>query len=361
MLEETNSDKSGLKVAVGMSGGLDSSVVAGLMKESGYQVMGLTLHLFKEGSRCCSLDDIERARKVCEYLGIRHYSVNAVELFEEAIINPFVEGYASGITPSPCVLCNQRIKFGALLDRARQVGCTHVATGHYVRKEKKAGSWHLYRAVDPDKDQSYFLHRLSQNQLEHSLFPLEGWTKEEVRRYAEERGLPVATSGKAESQDLCFITEAGPAPFVERYHPELRRPGRIVDDDGRDLGGHDGFHRFTVGQRKGLGVASTSPLYVKRLDENSNTVVVARRSGVVSESCLVKDMHWVSGYPEDGDDLYTVRVRYRHPGSDARIELENECSVRVYFTEPQFAVAPGQAAVIYRGDEILGGGWIAKE
>lgn len=349
------------RVAVGMSGGLDSSVVASLLKDQGHEVIGLTLHMFKEGSRCCSIEDVRRARRVCEHIGIRHYTVNAVELFSETIIKPFVDEYARGRTPSPCVLCNQHIKFGTLQHRARTLGCTHIATGHYVRKEKLDDGWHLYKGRDAKKDQSYFLHRLSQDQLEHSLFPLEGWSKDEVRAYAEERKLPVSISSKSESQDLCFITKAGPAPFVEQYHPELKKAGSIMDAQGRVLGTHQGHHRFTVGQRKGLGVASTAPLYVKELNAEENIVFVGFREQVRSDGCLVDDVHWIAGRAPDADRDYSIRLRYRHGGVSSRFTEQDARTLGVRFSEPQFAVAPGQAAVLYDGDEVLGGGWIAAE
>ena len=351
MIEQTTQPAS--RVAVGMSGGLDSSVVAALLLEKGYEVIGLTLHLFKEGSRCCSLEDVQRAQRVCDQLGIRHYTLNAVDHFEETIIHPFVDEYARGRTPSPCVLCNQNIKFGILHTRAQQLGCSHVATGHYVRLEQQADGWHLFRGRDAKKDQSYFLHRLSQDQLARSLFPLEGWSKDEVRAYAEQHALPVSISSKAESQDLCFITEAGPAPFVEKYRPEIRQPGAIRDAGGQALGEHHGIHRYTVGQRKGIGIPSTAPLYVKEIDPVTNTVFVGFRQQIERASCFVDDVHWIAGHPPADELPLRVRLRYRHAGVPCRLQRDE-----VLFDEPQFAVAPGQAAVFYHQDEVLGGGWI---
>jgi tRNA-uridine 2-sulfurtransferase len=347
------------RVAVGMSGGLDSSVVAALLVEQGHDVIGLTLHMFKEGSRCCSLEDVQRAQRVCAHLGIRHYTLNAVELFEETIILPFVEEYAKGRTPSPCVLCNQYIKFGILHERARQLGCAHVGTGHYVRIEQQPDGWHMFRGRDAKKDQSYFLHRLSQQQLAQSLFPLEGWSKEDVRAYATEKQLPIAVSSQSESQDLCFITAAGPAPFVEKYRPDLRKTGAIRNPDGTELGSHEGIHRFTVGQRKGLGIAATAPLYVKEIDPVTNTVFVDFRHGVQSHGCRVDSVRWIAGAAPDPQRVYSVRLRYRHQGVPARFETVDPETFVLHFEEPQFAVAPGQAAVLYDGDEVLGGGWIS--
>ena len=341
------------KVVVGMSGGIDSSAVAGLLVDQGHEVVGLTLHMFKEGSRCCSIEDVERARRVCDHLNIRHYVMNVVDEFHDSIIKPFVDEYAKGRTPSPCVWCNRYFKFGALLRRAEQIGCTHIATGHYVRIEHRGDGWHLLRPSDRKKDQSYFLHRLTQDQLARSLFPLEGMTKDQVRAYSSQRGLPAVSRG--ESQDLCFITDAGPAPLIEQYHPELKHRGAIVDTSGKKLGEHDGFHRFTIGQRGGLGIAAPTRLYVKELQPDANIVVVGRRDEIQNNHCIVEDVHWTSPAPlAEGDS-------YRHEGVSATIQKMDEKTIRLNFAQPQFAVTPGQAAVMYAGDEVMGGGWIAKE
>ena len=344
-----------------MSGGLDSSAVAAMMVGQGCEVLGLTLHMFKEGSRCCSLEDVERAREICSFLGIRHYVVNAVDAFHDCIIKPFVDEYARGRTPSPCILCNEHIKFGTLMHRARQLGCTHVATGHYARITRDENGWHLRTGRDGAKDQSYFLHRLSQAQLARSLFPLASWTKDAVAAYVRESGIPFKKRLDAESQDLCFVSNAGHAPFVERYHPELRRTGPIVDTEGRELGAHEGYHRFTVGQRGGLGIAAGTRMYVKDMDPATNTVVVAPRDGVLRDACLVERVHWIAGHPPPEGATCSARPRYRHPGAKATLRLRDAgASVLLQFDRPQFALAPGQAAVIYDDDEILGGGWIAS-
>lgn len=347
------------RVAVGMSGGLDSSVVAALCVDQGWEVLGLTLHMFKEGSRCCSIEDVNRARRVCEYLGIRHYVINAMEQFEELIIRRFVDEYASGRTPSPCILCNEHIKFGTLHQRALQFGCTHIATGHYARLEAREDGVHLLRALDRRKDQSYFLHRLTQEQLRRSLFPLEARTKTEAAAYARERGLPIEKSLTVESQDLCFVPDDGHPAFVEQRRPELRRLGEIRDLEGRVLGKHGGYHRYTVGQRRGLGVAATTPLYVHHLEPGANRVVLAEREEVMSTTCCVEDVHWIVGPPSDRAFASTARVRYRHEAAACEVVLREDRRLRLTFKEPQFAVTPGQAAVLYDGDEVLGGGWIA--
>lgn len=345
-------------IGVGMSGGLDSTVAAALLQEQGRQVMGLTLHMFKEGSRCCSIEDIDRARRICDLLEIPHATVNVVEYFRQTIIEPFVAEYARGRTPSPCVLCNQYVKFGALHTRALQLGCTHVATGHYVRVDRRDGRYRLLRARDRSKDQSYFLHRLSQAQLARCLFPLESWTKAEVAAYARDRGLPVNTSSKFESQDLCFVPDDGHASFVEGIRPDLRATGEIETPEGRTVGRHEGFHRFTVGQRKGLGVAATERLYVRQLDPARNRVVVATRDQLYDREFTAADIHWVSGTPPPQPLACEVRVRYRTGMAGCRLEPQGDRNARILLDEPQFAVTPGQAAVFYQDEEVLGGGWI---
>ncbi len=346
------------RVAVGMSGGIDSSVAAALLAEQGHEVIGLTLHMVKDGSRCCSLEDVNRARLVCAAVGIRHYTINVVDDFREKIIRPFADAYAEGRTPNPCINCNRDFKFGAMLERARQLGCAHLATGHYVRIEQRADGYHLFRGRDPQKDQSYFLHRLSQDQLSRILFPLGGMTKPEVRAYAEEKHLPV--QGARETYDLCFITAAGPAPFVEKYHPELRQKGAIVDEAGQPVGEHEGFHHFTIGQRKGMGIAAAEPLYVKQLRPERNEIVVANRTGVYSTGCELRDVFWTTPTPPASGSAATVRLRYRHEGVAATLIMKDTTSWSAEFQRPQFAVAPGQAAVIYAEDEVLGGGWIDR-
>lgn len=346
-----------MRIAVGMSGGTDSSAVAAMLVDQGHEVIGLTAHMWKEGSRCCSLEDVERARSVCDFLHIRHYVVNAQELFAEKIVDPFVEGYVAGETPSPCIQCNAFIKFGFLLTRAEQLGCDAVATGHYARVEQDAaGFYRLFCAKDPEKDQSYFLHRLNQYQLEHLLFPLAEMPKPEVRAYSKERGLPIVSRG--DSQDLCFIEEGKLAHFVEQRDDSVAVEGDIMDHQGRVVGKHAGLHHFTVGQRGGLGVALGERMYVKRLNKEENRVEIAPRPGVLSNVCLVRDGHWIHTEMEQTIRC-VVRPRYRSGGSAATLTvLEDKAGIRIQFDEPQFALAPGQAAVFYHDDEVLGGGWI---
>jgi tRNA-specific 2-thiouridylase len=345
------------RVAVGMSGGTDSSAAAAILADQGYEVIGLTAHMWKEGSRCCSLEDVERARKVCSYLGIRHYVVNAQEIFTDRIVDPFVEAYASGRTPSPCIQCNAFVKFGFLVDRARQLSCDHLATGHYARVEQREGSYHLLCAADPRKDQSYFLHRLNQQQLGYILFPLAAMEKAEVKAYSARRGLPVIPRG--ESQDLCFIEEGRLPEFVEQRNPSVATPGVIQDTEGNVLGTHNGLHHFTVGQRGKLGIALGERMYVSRLDRENNAVVVAPRSGTMKSECTLAEVHWISGEAPGLELKLEVRPRYRSEGAAATVRLSDDGrNAAVRFSEPQFALTPGQAAVFYQGSEILGGGWI---
>jgi tRNA-specific 2-thiouridylase len=347
------------RIAIGLSGGIDSSVAAALLVDQGWEVIGFTLHMFKEGSRCCSLEDVQRARRVCDHLGIRHYTLNVVDEFEEQVIRPFAAAYAAGRTPNPCIFCNRHFKFGELVNRARALGCTHVATGHYVRLEHTPDGARLRQGRDPGKDQSYFLHRLTQDQLQSCVFPLGDLLKDDVRRIAAEKQIP--TTGMRETADLCFITAAGPAPLIEKYHPDARRSGPIVDEAGHTLGTHQGLHHFTIGQREGLRIAAPQRLYVRELRPGSNTVVVGKRADLMQSSCRVTDLYWQPGHPPAPGTTLTARLRYQSPGVAATLTPDDSGGGRVVFAEPQFAVTPGQAAVFYEGDAVLGGGWIEKD
>ncbi len=346
----------GEPVAVAMSGGVDSSVAAALLCAQGFRVVGLTLRLCDPRSAAAP-DPVLRARQVAEGLGIPHHVADLRDEFERIILRPFAAEYAAGRTPSPCVVCNARIKFGLLLEQARALGCGCLATGHYAQVVADGDCYRLLRGVDAGKDQSYFLHRLTQAQLQCTRFPLGAWTKDQTRAEARRLGLPAAE--RPESQDLCFLEGGTYADLVARYHPELRRAGEIVDQQGRVLGRHDGLHRFTVGQRKGLGVATGEPCYVIALQPESGRVVVGPAAAGARAGCLVRDLSWVGGGPPEARNC-TVRIRYRHPGVGARIEPAGPAAAWCAFAAPQAAVAPGQAAVFYAGDEVLGGGWIAE-
>jgi tRNA-specific 2-thiouridylase len=345
------------KIAVGMSGGVDSSVAALLLKKQGHNVVGLTAHMWREGSRCCSREDIRRAERVCAKLGIPHYVVDLCGEFEELIVDPFVDEYAAGRTPSPCPLCNSRLKFGLLLKKALDVGATHVATGHYARvATSDDGPCRLLKGKDEAKDQSYFLFTLSQEQLSKCVFPLGEMTKNHVTELAREQCVPVREDG--ESQDLCFVGKRDYVAFVEDRRPELRHEGDLVDTSGKKLGTHQGIHRFTIGQRRALGVAVGEPMYVVRIDAAANTVVLGTREETVRESFVASGVNWIVGEPAEKELKLHVRIRYNHAGAPARVTALGADRVEVQFDSPEFAVTPGQCAVFYQDDEVVGGGWI---
>ncbi|HMP90465.1 MAG TPA: tRNA 2-thiouridine(34) synthase MnmA [Kiritimatiellia bacterium] len=347
------------RAAIGMSGGVDSSVAAALLIDQGWEVIGFTLHMFKDGSRCCSIEDVNRARRICDHLGIQHYVLNVMDRFMHEVVGPFTDAYAAGITPNPCIYCNRLFKFGTVLERALQLGCSHMATGHYVRIDQdEQNRFFLRQGRDPNKDQSYFLHRLTQDQLSHALFPLGELTKPEVRKIAKDRQLP--TDGARETADLCFITGKGPATLIEQFHPEVAREGNVIDDSGKILGRHGGIHKFTLGQREGLGIATGEKMYVKALRPKENIVVVGRRNEIMSAGFTAHDIYWVKNEPPvDGSSLL-VRTRYRQKAVPARIWSPGDGRVRVKLEEPVFAITPGQAAVFYDGDAVLGGAWIEQ-
>lgn len=345
-------------MAIGLSGGVDSSVAAALLVDQGYEVIGFTLHMFKEGSRCCSIEDVNRARRICDHLGIRHYVLNVMDRFMHEVVGPFTDAYASGRTPNPCIYCNRLFKFGTVLERALQLGCTHMATGHYVRIDRDPGEgpFFLRAGRDAIKDQSYFLHRLTQHQLAHALFPLGDLTKPEVRALAKAKQLP--TDGARETADLCFITGKGPAPLIEQHHPEVARPGDITDTAGRKLGTHRGIHHFTLGQRGGLGIATGERMYVKEIHPAENRVVVALRPDLLHRSFTAHDPYWVKGQPPAAETRLLVRTRYRQKAVPATVRTLDVDHLHVTLDEPVFAITPGQAAVFYDGDAVLGGAWI---
>jgi tRNA-specific 2-thiouridylase len=343
-----------------MSGGVDSSVAAALLVEQGCDVIGVTLHLAGSASRCCSLDDADDARRVADALGIRFYVANQTEAFREEVMLPFADAYLAGRTPIPCVACNRRFKFQRLVTRARALGAEAVATGHYARLERDpvTGARRLRRGVDPGKDQSYFLFDLGPAELARARFPLGGLRKDEVR--ARARALGLATAHKPESQEICFVPDGDYAAVVERLRPEaLPGEGEIVDGAGRTLGRHGGIHRFTVGQRRGLGVAAPQPLYVTRLDATANRVVVGGADDLLATGAELAGVSFVTGTAPPAPIEARVQVRYRDAGTPAAVEPLPGGRARVRFARPVRAVTPGQAAVFYDGDAVLGGGWIA--
>jgi tRNA-specific 2-thiouridylase len=349
------------RIVVGMSGGVDSSVAAALLVEQGHDVIGVTMHLAGSQSRCCSLDDAEDARRVADTLGIRFYVANYKDRFREEVMQPFADAYLAGRTPIPCVACNDRFKFHHLLARARALGADGVATGHYARIAwDAAGTPHLLRGVDRSKDQSYFLFRLSPEQLRHTRFPVGELDKVAVRERA--RALGLATADKPESQEICFVPSGDYARVVEEIRPGAAPgAGEIVDaDSGAVLGTHAGIHHFTVGQRRGLGSGGTEPRYVVALDAARNRVLVGSRARLGSRSASLRGVCWTRADAPHAPLRAEVQVRYRHAPVPARLEVGPQQSARVVFDEPVRAVALGQAAVFYQGDELLGGGWIEE-
>lgn len=347
------------KIVVGLSGGVDSSVAAATLHDQGYEVVGLTLWLMKGKGQCCSEGMVDAAR-LCEDLGIPHHIVDSRDLFQREIVDYLVAGYGQGITPLPCSRCNRAVKFGPMLAYARQVlGCDRIATGHYARltRDSQSGRYELRRAIDASKDQSYFLYDLPQEVLAACHFPLGEQTKVETRRLATQLGLH--TAAKPDSQDLCLIEHHGSMQsFLDRYLAPT--PGDIVDASGRVLGQHNGIHHYTIGQRKGLGVAAPEPLYVVGLDVGRNQVIVADREAAHWADCTVQQVNWVSMAPPTAPLPVMVQIRYRSPAVAATLVplTAGADQVKLVFEEPQFGVTPGQAAVWYDGDRVLGGGLI---
>lgn len=344
-----------------MSGGVDSSVAACLLREAGYDVVGSHLRLVHGSALdhgCCGPSAERDARAVADTGGFPFEVVDLTRVFEERVIDEYLADLGGGRTPNPCARCNERIKFGAFLERADALGFDFVATGHYVRTARDpGGTWRLYRGVDASKDQSYMLHMLGQAELSRSLFPVGRQTKEETRRHAARLGLPVA--GKPDSQELCFVPKGDRGAFARERAPHLARPGEVVDPSGRVLGTHQGTYRFTVGQRRGLGVSTPDRAYVVEVDAARDRVVVGS-TGLLARRGLVADrVRWVAG-PPGGPIEAEVKVRYRGEAVPALVAPEDGDRARVEFRSPQRAVAPGQSAVFYAGDQVLGGGTIRE-
>jgi len=357
------------RVLVAMSGGVDSSVAAAMLCEQGYEVIGIAMRLTPEGlpaptrrrSTCCSYEDFEDARRVAERMDFPFYVIDLRADFAARVIGNFVSEYVGGRTPNPCVMCNREIKFDRLWSRAQALEADYVATGHYARIERDAdGRFHLRRAIDSTKDQSYFLFTLGQDELARTLFPLGSMTKTEVRERA--RALGLANADKADSQEICFVPDGDYARFVERAAPpaEIRR-GSIVTSDGRAIADHNGVHNFTVGQRRGLGVAAGVPMYVREIRAGTGEVVVGSRDELNSAGLVAGQVRMVDSARFDGEEIaLEVKIRYRHPALPARLRMLSAERAEVRFEHEGPAVTPGQACVFYRGDEVLGGGFIER-
>ena len=358
-----------MRIVVAMSGGVDSSVAAALLAEQGHEVIGVSMQLYDVSRQsdgqtsfgsCCSLDDLHDARRVAAAIRIPHYIMNFERQFDEQVVSNFVREYATGRTPLPCARCNSDLKFATLAEHARAFNADLVATGHYARVERDppTGQYLLRRGVDRAKDQAYFLFSLTQDQLARAAFPVGDIPKDTVREHARRLHLPVAD--KPDSQEICFIPDDDYAAFVTVRSPETARPGVIVTEDGRVLGGHDGIHHFTIGQRKGLGLSgspSRAPMYVVALKPADRQVVVGPKASLERTTLIASDVNWIVAEP-DSPRRVTAQIRHRHQAAPATVRALGRCRAEVVFDAPQIAVTPGQAVVFYDEDVVVGGGWI---
>ena len=353
------------KVVVAMSGGVDSSVAAALLKEAGHQVIGVTMQIWPSDKPyqdrfggCCGLSAVEDARRVAHRLGIPHYVMNFRDIFARKVIADFCQEYRRGRTPNPCIRCNQYLKFDALREKARGLGVDFIATGHHARIEldETSGKYLLKKGVDRQKDQSYFLYPITQEQLSHTLLPVGNFTKRKVREIAREKALPVAA--KPESQEICFIPDDNYAEFLKDYIPQAAEPGPILDERGNVLGNHRGILSYTTGQRRGLGISAREPLYVIAIEPERNAIVVGMKERALGDELIASSLNWITITELTRPITARARIRYRHREAEATISPLGGDKVYVKFNEPQMAITPGQAVVFYDGDTIIGGGTI---
>ena len=354
-----------MKALIAMSGGVDSAVAAFLMREQGWDCIGCTMKLFvnedagiSRAHGCCTLDDVEDARSIAYRLGMPHYVFNFAETFREKVIDKFIACYEAGCTPNPCIDCNRYLKFERLYRRAQELGCDCVVTGHYARIERENGLYALKKSLDKAKDQSYVLYSLTQEQLAHTRFPLGGLSKPEVRRIALEQGF--VNAHKPDSQDICFVPDGDYARVIALHTGKAYPPGDFIDTEGRVLGRHRGIIHYTVGQRRGLGLSFSEPYYVCRIDPERNTVTLGPKSALFSKDAAVNELHWCAGFAPASPVRCSVKLRYRHPEQPATVFPAPDGTARIVFDEPQRGAAPGQAAVFYDGDTVLGGGTLIR-
>ena len=353
------------RVVVAMSGGVDSSVAAALLVEAGYDVVGIMMRLWSDTletaapivNRCCTPDQMADARRVADHLDIPFYVLDAQSQFREAIVQPFIDDHQHGRTPNPCINCNRKIRFGFLLQHAQALGAQFLATGHYARIRENNGSYQLLKGLDTSKDQSYVLYTLNQQKLAHVLFPVGEFDKAEVREMARQFGLPVAS--KHDSQDLCFVVDGDNKGFLQRYAGKGFTSGPIVDQNGSELGRHDGLPFYTIGQRKGLGISSSKPLFVLGKDFSTNRIIVGPREALHEDRLRVRDLNWISGMVVSDEREVQIKIRYKTTAVTGHIHLADKGEAVVKLKEPVSGVTPGQGAVFYDGDVCLGGGIIA--